>query len=95
MNPEAEQAAKGRIISDYTVTKARLAMLKGQAHQIISQLQRLADQINNYETASPDYDVSFLSNINYKVLITDLQITTKSLANLQQEVKNLGVDLKT
>lgn len=91
MTQEQEDAAKGRIVNDYTATKSRFAALKAEAHQAMSELQRLADRISNYETASPDYDVSFLSRLNYKGLITDLQETTKRLAHLQQQVRDMGI----
>ena len=87
MTQEQEDAAKGRIVNDYTATKSRFAAL----NQAMSELQRLADRISNYETASPDYDVSFLSRLNYKGLITDLQETTKRLAHLQQQVRDMGI----
>jgi flagellar biosynthesis chaperone FliJ len=91
MTPSDE--AKGRILSDYSSTKSRLADLKGQAGTLIQQLKALASQIDHYESAPVNYDLGFLKT-DFQKLMNDLQTTARELAALQGKLHDLGVDVK-
>ena len=94
MTPQDELEAKGRIVTDYAAAKSRLATLQNQASIVIGKLQALAAQINNYETAPVNYELSFIKNTDFQALMNDLQATSREKARLEGQLAQLGIDIR-
>ena len=94
VSTESELEAKGRTISEYTAAKSRLAALKGEAQRAIAKLENLAQHLNHYESTPVNYDFGFLTQTDFQRLVGDLQKTDRELKRLDQQIKDMGLDLK-
>jgi hypothetical protein len=95
MTPTPDEAliAKGKVIAEYTVAKERLKTSKIRALRLIEQLNGLANQLNHYESAPANYDLEFLKT-DFQKLLNDLRATEAELANLEEALRGMGVNVR-
>jgi hypothetical protein len=93
MTPDEQLLAKGRTLQNYIDAKSKLAALTGEAQRLIVNLQSLASHIDHYESSPVNLNLVFMNPEKVQKLIVDLQQTAREKAQLEEQLKSMGVDL--
>jgi hypothetical protein len=91
--PDEVLIAKGKVVNEYTIAKERLKTLKVQAARLMQQLEGLANQLNHSESAPVNYDLGFLKT-DFQKLLNDLRATEAELANLEENLRVMGINVR-
>ena len=97
MTSEQEDQIKGRMLTQYTEAKKKLATLHAEAAKIGGQFSLIVQAFKNHSYNAPNLDV----NINtlptgeeIKELVTDIREAIKLQDEAQKYLRELGVDFK-
>ena len=93
MTSDEQSAAQGRILNDYLEAKTRLETLKGEANRLIRDLNTLARQVDNFESAPVNYNMAFLDAAKIQKLLNDLRQTGQDKQKYEQQLRSMGLNL--
>ena len=93
MTDDEQLVMQGRITTNYVETKSRLEASVGEAQKLIRDLHALADQLQNFDSAPLNNDITFMDAPRIQKLLMELRQTSREKKQLEQYLRNMAVDV--